>query len=350
MLSAEAERLILKGDQSGMCVSGQIDLSGNKKLLSLPNNLTVDVLNLQDCESLKRLPSGLKVSRLNLSGCTGLESLPADLICNDLQWHGCHLTAWPDYVVVKHSLDLSNSTQLESLPHGLKVGTLRLNECQSITTLPEGLEVCFLDMRDCTGFTNWPKKGSVRFGRLNVRDCSQLGYLPNWLTQVGQLDLRGCANISELPEHLEVSSWIDIGGTKIRSLPDSIDERCLRWRSVQVDKRIVFNATTITAEEILAEENVERRRVLLELMGYEAFFKDANATVLDSDRDAGGERRLLKVPMERDEDLVCISVICPSTGHQFIIRVPPNMKSCRGAVAWIAGFDNVEDYVLIAET
>jgi hypothetical protein len=39
-----------------------------------------------------------------------------------------------------------------------------------------------------------------------------------------------------------------------------------------------------------------------------------------------------------------LKVTCPSTGHIHILRVPPNMRSCRQAAAWIAGFNNPDDY------
>ena len=85
-------------------------------------------------------------------------------------------------------------------------------------------------------------------------------------------------------------------------------------------------------------------------MGYERFVGQAQAQVLDRDRDPGGERQLLRVPLQGDEPLVCISVFCPSTGRQYMLRVPPQMRTCRQAVAWIAGFDNPDDYRPVAET
>jgi hypothetical protein len=72
--------------------------------------------------------------------------------------------------------------------------------------------------------------------------------------------------------------------------------------------------------------------------------------VLDRDQDAGGPRRLLRVDVAGDEPLVCVSVICPSTRRQFMLRVPPTMTSCRHAVAWTAGFDNPDDYQPMVET
>lgn len=332
-----------------MRVPGHLNMSDEKLSFGLPSDLTVDVLTLRNCQLLSKLPSGLKVGRLTLDGCNSLADLPPDLMCNELIWQRCPLSAWPN-VAVKHHLNLEGSPNLERLPSGLKVGRLWLNHCSALTCLPEGIDVYFLDMRGCIELARWPEKGSVQIGRLNVRDCRQLTALPKWLSELGQVDLRGCANISELPDRLSIRSWIDIGGTGIRCIPETISERCLRWRGVPVTKRIVFDSKSITAEEILEERNVERRRVLLELMGYEAFLKDARAVVLDTDRDAGGERKLLTVPLKGDENLVCVSVICPSTQRQYIIRVPPKTKSCRMAAAWIAGFDREDEYRLIAET
>jgi hypothetical protein len=124
----------------------------------------------------------------------------------------------------------------------------------------------------------------------------------------------------------------------------------LLWRGVSIDRRIAFRPETITATEILETSNAELRRVLLERMGYEAFLDKAGAETLDGDRDPGGERRLLRVRIDGDEDLVCVSVICPSTGRRFVIRVPPTTRSCRQAVAWIAGFDDPDDYRPPVET
>ena len=106
----------------------------------------------------------------------------------------------------------------------------------------------------------------------------------------------------------------------------------------------------ITVDEILAESNSALRHVLLERFGLERFFSEANAQVLDIDRDAGGERKLLRVPIAGDEDLVCVLVHCPSTGRRYILRVPPTMKTCREAIAWTAGFDNPGLYRPLIET
>lgn len=329
--AAEARALILSGRAPAqLWVKGNLDLSNTHNLSELPANLRVQRLNLSGCRALQHLPPGLHCYELNLSN-SAIRSLPED-------------------IRVDYRLNLQGCTALEALPAGLKVGSLILRDCSALRALPEGLAVYFLDITGCTALSEWPQTAAVQIGRLNARGCSRLRSLPRWLTQLAQLDLSGCVNLSELPATLHVSSWIDIADTQISWLPHGVRAAQLRWRGVPIDERIAFRPETITAEEVLSEENVELRRVKLERMGYEAFLQQARATVLDRDHDAGGERRLLRVDWKGDEPLVCVSVFCPSTGRQYLIRVPPKMRRCRQAVAWIAGFDNPDDYQPIAET
>ena len=85
-------------------------------------------------------------------------------------------------------------------------------------------------------------------------------------------------------------------------------------------------------------------------MGHERFITEVGGIVIDRDTDTGGERRLMRVPLEDDEDLVALWVICPSTDRNYVLRVPPSTLSCRHAAAWIAGFDNPNDYNPLIET
>jgi hypothetical protein len=118
----------------------------------------------------------------------------------------------------------------------------------------------------------------------------------------------------------------------------------LRWRGVPVDERIAFHPEQLTAKEALAEKNAEIRRVMIERIGYFRFAQEAKAKVLDEDRDPGGVRQLLFIDLREDEPLVGLSCYCPSTARQYLIRVPPTMKTCHQAAAWMAGFDDPSLY------
>jgi hypothetical protein len=117
-----------------------------------------------------------------------------------------------------------------------------------------------------------------------------------------------------------------------------------------VDERIVFHPETITGKEILTEENAERRSVLLDRIGFERAMQEIEAEEIDRDTDAGGIRRLLVIPIDSFEPFVGLSVIDPSTGRPYILRVPAFMTSCHQAAAWIAGFDDPDDYQPLVET
>lgn len=275
-----------------------------------------------------------------LSNCDGLS----------LDLSGSEVDSLPAGTSVLFRLDLSNCVQLRQLPTGLKAGSLVLQGCKSLASLPEQLEVSFLDISGCAQLEVWPEVGRIEAGRLQARHCTGLSNLPSWMKSISQLDLRGCANITELPSWLRVSSWIDVADTGIAGLPPNLSDCALRWKGVPVDQRIAFHPEQISGREILQEPNAELRRVMLERVGFDRFLAEVEAETLDTDTDPGGQRRLLRVEMQDDEPLVCVAVFCPSTGRQYIIRVPPTMNSCHQAIAWTAGFDDPSLYQPLIET
>lgn len=263
---------------------------------------------------------------------------------------GQDLKSFPPHPAADISITLQNCTSLVDLPDSLSTGSLNLSGCVALERLPASLNVAFLDLADCTALRELPVDLRLRAGRLNLRNCMRLTQLPPGLGEVAQLDLSGCLNISALPDDLSVTSWIDIGGSGLTDLPPRLDHVGIRWNGIAVSRRVAFHPETLTHTEILAERNAELRRVMIERFGYERLFETAGAEELDRDRDAGGERRLLRIEIPNDEALVCVSVRCPSTGHQFVLRVPPAMTTCRQAVAWTAGFDDPDAYRPARET
>jgi len=239
---------------------------------------------------------------------------------------------------------LDNCLQLRSLPEGLTAGSISLRNCTSLVALPEKLSTWFLDLTGCNRFETWPNDGTIRHGSLVLRGCAGISTLPGWIGRLAQLNLTDCARLREIPDGIVVTSWVDIGGTRITGLPPSMAGAALRWRGVRVDERIAFHPEQLTAKEALAEPNAELRRVMIERMGYLRFAQEAKAEVLDKDQDVGGPRQLLAIDLQQDEPLVGLSCHCPSTGRQYFLRVPPKMKTCHQAAAWMAGFDDPSLY------
>jgi len=339
----------------------RLDLRGNLCLTELPEGLRVDKLFLRGCTGLKRLPGGLNVNFLSLAYCTEITELPRGLTCNTLNLQGTRVRSLPDDLQVVARLDLTDCRELTHLPAGLRVGwlgvapgtptggALILRRCTALEFLPDGLDVCHLDVRGCTALLGWQEGAQARIDRLIARGCSRLKTVPAQLF-VSRLDITDCVNLCSLPDGLFVVSEIEIANSGLTGLPESLCGPRLLWRGVPIGSRIAFQPESITVEEVLTESNSELRRVLLERFGLERFLSEAKAEVLDEDRDAGGERKLLRVPMMGDEDLVCVLVQCPSTSRRYILRVPPTMRTCHQALAWTAGFDNPDDYRPLIET
>jgi len=297
-------------------------------------------------------PADLETDVLPLSftAVKKLVALPPALRCYSVSLADQSITSLPADLRVEYKLDLTNCRELTSLPAGLRVSALVLTNCVSLTALPEGLETNFLQLDGCTALRAWPDNIRVTCGWVRARGCTGLEGLPPVLGPMASLDLRGCRRIDSVPEGVRILSWIDIGGTRISRLPDSLKEIALRWRGVPITSQVAFAPETLTGPEILAERNAEVRRVMIERVGFERFIQEVKAEEIDRDRDPGGERKLVRVRLEGDEAIVLVSIHCPSTGRQYLVRVPPTMRNCRQAVAWTAGFDNPDDYEPIAET
>ena len=268
----------------------------------------------------------------------------AGLHCYELDVGGSQLIGLPLDIRIDGRLVLDNCPALASLPAGLTAGSIRVRTCPMLVALPENISTWFLDLTGCEHFETWPRSGTIHHGSLILRNCISLRSLPGWIGCLAQLDIAGCVQLPEIPDGIAVSSWVDIGGTRITSLPPSLQGAALRWRGVRVDERVAFHPEQLTAKEALKEKNAEMRRVIIERMGYLRFAKEAGAKVVDEDKDQGGARQLLTINLHEDEPLVGLACVCPSTGRQYFLRVPPKTKSCHEAAAWMAGFDDPSLY------
>ena len=102
----------------------------------------------------------------------------------------------------------------------------------------------------------------------------------------------------------------------------------------------------LRARDIVSCRNVEIRKYLLARFGFDNFVHEMKGKVLDRD----GDQELIMVPWRRDEEpITMVKVKDSTTDDIYLLRVPPNMKTCREAVAWTFGM-TAEEYVLEKET
>lgn len=182
---------------------------------------------------------------------------------------------------------------------------------------------------------------------LNLSGCARLEYIGEGL-RVRVLDFTGCRQLHALPEDIRLTGWCELAGSGLERVPASITAR-LRWQGLPVSEQVALRPETLSGQQVLDTRNLELRRVLIERIGLEKLISDVGGLILNRDPDAGGERRLVRIPLDDAEDLLAVCLVCPSTGGQYAIRVPPWTRSCREAVAWIAGFDDPDDYQPVEE-
>ena len=114
------------------------------------------------------------------------------------------------------------------------------------------------------------------------------------------------------------------------------------WHGVRVDARIVNEPESITVQEIDAERNIERRRVMIERFGEERLIREGGARIVDEDATGRLWRREMPSSWPRDEAVTMVEVHNSTpepdgTRRTYFLRVPPDTRSAREAVAWTFG-------------
>lgn len=96
-----------------------------------------------------------------------------------------------------------------------------------------------------------------------------------------------------------------------------------------------FGVAALGLPDLYTSLAVRVRRRLVAWVGLKTLRSLISAVVADRDQDAQGmQRRLLVWDFVDDEPIVAVEVVCPSTGQDYLLRVPPTMRCCADAVAW----------------
>jgi len=118
-------------------------------------------------------------------------------------------------------------------------------------------------------------------------------------------------------------------------------QRLHYWRR-KVERR---EPSRLSVAAILKEANVQIRAVKIQAYGLERYVREAGAQTIDS----SGEYVLLRIGFDRTRELVCLKMVCPSTGVAYYSPVPPGTRTVDRALDWMFG---VRDYRknLVAES
>jgi len=122
------------------------------------------------------------------------------------------------------------------------------------------------------------------------------------------------------------------------------------WHGVLVARHVIEEPGSLTAREVLAVEEVEVRRVMIERMGNGTFLRHAGGQRVAEDETGV----LWRLDLPDDEPLVCVEVTDSTTApgqtsRKHMLRVPPDVRSPREAVAWTFGV-TTDEYRPTAET
>ena len=103
---------------------------------------------------------------------------------------------------------------------------------------------------------------------------------------------------------------------------------------------------TLNARDITKCKNAEIRRVLMERFGYEKFLREMKGVVTHRD----GDSRLIRIDWHKNEESIkLVRVKDSSTNRYYLLRVPPNVRTCKEAVAWTFGMGE-DQYNPLKET
>ena len=149
---------------------------------------------------------------------------------------------------------------------------------------------------------------------------------------------RGAVVLCERPEQLQLDEQGRLHSSPGPALRYPDGWSLWAWHGVRVPRAAIESPESMTAAEVLAEPDVEVRRVMIERMGCERLVRDGGARRLAEDETG----ILWRLDLADDEPLVCVEVVDPPAGgafRRYLLRVPPDARSPREAVAWTFGVD-----------
>jgi hypothetical protein len=115
------------------------------------------------------------------------------------------------------------------------------------------------------------------------------------------------------------------------------------WRGIRIPERLLREPDGLTAREILAEPNQGIQGVMLERFGYDRFILELGAVRVQSD--AFGALYRIRRPHRAPLALVHVTNSTPEVDgvrKRYFLRVPPDVRTAREAVAWTFGMRSAE--------
>src|SRR5262249_44305828 len=111
------------------------------------------------------------------------------------------------------------------------------------------------------------------------------------------------------------------------------------WHGAPMPADLAGRAADIELAEIRNENNAERRRIMMEMYGVDRYVRDLGAKLVAEDRFG----RLWRCEAEGEPEPIQVVEVQNATREPdgtskvYFLRVPPSIRTARGAVAWTFG-------------
>jgi len=392
----------------GVFAGNRLEIVGCPKLTRLPSILTPLQFLMIDGVGIESLPDDLEMApdaEIVIQNCSRLRSLPEALLAGGnlrrIVIRNCPaLGSLPN--LIARWLIVLERLRLQEISSRLQAVRVRVSHCQSLSSIDGAISAEHLELSQCPTLARFPTPETA-LSSLNLRGCKSLPALPQRLRFVGsnqttaKLIVRDCAALKTLPAELSLTQspvqaelQLLVEGSGLKSIPNYEFLCRIQCRGVWLEPRLYFATETIEPAEIFGHWNAEVRRILLERASIENVLSRMEHQVIDEDADPGGPRRLILIRLSNDSWITpewaprnpggfrraferllpglskrsarnaaafprpgtatFLHCRCPSTGRQYLLPVPPTIRSCKAAAAWMAGFDKPEDYQPELET
>jgi hypothetical protein len=122
------------------------------------------------------------------------------------------------------------------------------------------------------------------------------------------------------------------------------------WQGIAVPAKLVASRDDLSAEQIARIDNQELRRVALERLGWQRFLETADAELRAQDDYGKLWSTQIRFDGERAQVVEVVNATPELDGsyRRYFLRVPPEMRTARQAVAWTFGFDDADRFVVNA--
>lgn len=132
------------------------------------------------------------------------------------------------------------------------------------------------------------------------------------------------------------------------------------FKGVLIPKHFFTDPEKLSVDDILSHPNTEVRRVGLEIYGIERLLNEGKCNILDEEEGDGTDgrgRKLIQIDIgdggEEPSTFVMVyngSLEPDGSRKTYYLAVPPNMRTCREAVAWTFEIENPKEYAPQQET